>query len=204
MDSVLCPKRRGASMPTKLEKHKENFLKRRSDIGANRRSAKQVLEFILEYRRILLDVRKGTVLAAQIDRETSDLMSAMDVNDPALLAIEKTIKRLAKGEGIEGLRLLDAKIKQDAEAFSERQRKIGLCPKVRLDGLTKRIERRLKQKKSLTCEMFIDELASSAPDKVVDEVDRNAKEVWLVEKEDPVTFGAIANRLSRAKRRLKI
>ena len=93
MDSVLCPKRRGASMPTKLEKHKENFLKRRSDIGANRRSAKQVLEFILEYRRILLDVRKGTVLAAQIDRETSDLMSAMDVNDPALLAIEKTIKR---------------------------------------------------------------------------------------------------------------
>lgn len=184
-----------------LEKQKERFLKRHSDIGVNRAGEKQVLEFILQHRRILLGVKKGTKLAAQVDKETLKRMSAMDVNEPKLLTIEKMIKRLARGEGVKGLTLLETKLKEDANAISQRQRELGRREKRNLDPLTKRIERRLKQKITLTCKEFIDELASNAPDSVVDEVDIVDGEVWLVGKSDPVTFGAIANRFTRAKKR---
>ena len=186
-----------------LEKQKERFLKRHSDIGVNRAGEKQVLEFILQHRRILLGVQKGTNLAAQVDKETLKLMSAMDVDEPKLLAVEKMIKRLARGEGVKGLTLLETKLKEDAKAISQRQRELGHREKRNLDPLTKKIERRLKQKKNLTCREFIDELASNAPDSVVDEVDSVDGEVWLVGKSDSVTFGAIANRFTRAKKRLK-
>ena len=187
-----------------LEKQKERFLKRHSDIGVNRAGEKQVLEFILQHRRILLGVKKGTKLAAQVDKETLKLMSAMDVNEPKLLTIEKMIKRLARGEGVKGLALLETKLKEDTKAISQRQRELGRREKRNLDPLTKRIERRLNQKKTLTCKEFIDELARSAPDSVVDEVDSVNGLVWLLEKSEPVTFGAIANRFTRAKKRVKV
>ena len=187
-----------------LEKQKERFLKRHSDIGVNRAGEKQVLEFILQHRRILLGVKKGTKLAAQVDKETLKLMSAMDVNEPKLLTIEKMIKRLARGEGVKGLKLLETKLKEDTKAISQRQRELGRREKRNLDPLTKRIERRLNQKKTLTCKEFIDELARSAPDSVVDEVDSVNGLVWLLEKSEPVTFGAIANRFTRAKKRVKV
>ena len=187
-----------------LEKQKERFLKRHSDIGVNRAGEKQVLEFILQHRRILLGVKKGTKLAAQVDKETLKRMSAMDVNEPKLLTIEKMIKRLARGEGVKGLKLLETKLKEDTKAISQRQRELGRREKRNLDPLTKRIERRLNQKKTLTCKEFIDELARSAPDSVVDEVDSVNGLVWLLEKSEPVTFGAIANRFTRAKKRVKV
>ena len=187
-----------------LEKQKERFLKRHSGIGVNRAGEKQVLEFILQHRRILLGVKKGTKLAAQVDKETLKRMSAMDVNEPKLLTIEKMIKRLARGEGVKGLKLLETKLKEDTKAISQRQRELGRREKRNLDPLTKRIERRLNQKKTLTCKEFIDELARSAPDSVVDEVDSVNGLVWLLEKSEPVTFGAIANRFTRAKKRVKV
>ena len=187
-----------------LEKQKERFLKRHSDIGVNRAGEKQVLEFILQHRRILLGVKKGTKLAAQVDKETLKRMSAMDVNEPKLLTIEKMIKRLARGEGVKGLKLLETKLKEDTKAISQRQRELGRREKRNLDPLTKRIERRLNQKKTLTCKEFIDELARSAPGRMVDEVDSVNGLVWLLEKSEPVTFGAIANRFTRAKKRVKV
>ena len=187
-----------------LEKQKERFLKRHSGIGVNRAGEKQVLEFILQHRRILLGVKKGTKLAAQVDKETLKRMSAMDVNEPKLLTIEKMIKRLARGEGVKGLTLLETKLKEDTKAISQRQRELGRREKRNLDPLTKRIERRLNQKKTLTCKEFIDELARSAPGRMVDEVDSVNGLVWLLEKSEPVTFGAIANRFTRAKKRVKV
>ena len=187
-----------------LEKQKERFLKRHSGIGVNRAGEKQVLEFILQHRRILLGVKKGTKLAAQVDKETLKRMSAMDVNEPKLLTIEKMIKRLARGEGVKGLALLETKLKEDTKAISQRQRELGRREKRNLDPLTKRIERRLNQKKTLTCKEFIDELARSAPGRMVDEVDSVNGLVWLLEKSEPVTFGAIANRFTRAKKRVKV
>ena len=187
-----------------LEKQKERFLKRHSGIGVNRAGEKQVLEFILQHRRILLGVKKGTKLAAQVDKETLKRMSAMDVNEPKLLTIEKMIKRLARGEGVKGLKLLETKLKEDTKAISQRQRELGRREKRNLDPLTKRIERRLNQKKTLTCKEFIDELARSAPGRMVDEVDSVNGLVWLLEKSEPVTFGAIANRFTRAKKRVKV
>jgi len=187
-----------------IEAYLKPYLEDETPEDVTEQLAEEVKEILLNVVRIKEGVERGGQDAPALDELTKAKMLEWDTEQPAFFAAEKVFKRLVSGRGADGLRFIETKFEQDAEAIRQRHRKIGFCPKVRLDGLTKRLERRLKQKKSLTCKMFIDEIASSAPDSLVDEVDRNAEEVWLVGKVDPVTFGAIANRLTKAKKRLKI
>jgi hypothetical protein len=91
--------------------------------------AAAVFEFILNYERLRHKVTVGTADARTVDQQTISKMRSWDSNDAAMSTVEKVLRRLAEGRGIEGISLLKDAIRLKAQEFGRQQAKVAEQPR---------------------------------------------------------------------------
>jgi hypothetical protein len=157
--------------------------------------ADAILDHILERERLSHGVVDGTPAADAIDNATLTKMSEWDSEDPALLHVEKVLRRLAIGRGIDAVTLLKRAMTDRQQAVSDEQRRRASMPR-KADPLQQLIEQIVRKRPKLSCKELERALRSEIVD--IDDTDISLTE----DKSDPVPLSGLKDRLTRAKQKI--
>jgi len=128
---VKSTKIKGASIEEQLRARLDRFLRDERAGESDAKIADEILKLIIECERLRHRVREGTSKAAAVDQQTRTKMKSWDSDDPSLAIVEKVLKRLAEGRGVDAVVLLKNAIAQRATAFIEKQREKARRPRLK-------------------------------------------------------------------------
>jgi hypothetical protein len=122
------------TQPTKtfqqtLDELKALFINAEGPDESDDEIASDVFEFILNYERLRHQVKAGSTEAQAVDQSTIEKLRLWDSNDPAMSTVEKVLRRLAQGRGIDGITLLKDAILWKAQEFGKQQSKVAKHPR---------------------------------------------------------------------------
>lgn len=188
-----------SDLATRLRDHKERFIGAGRVLESDEQLADAIVRFILERRRILADVEHGSAAAAAVDQETLRLMREWDSDAPDLSTVEKVLRRLATGRGVEAVDLLKRAVIAGADALSNEQRRKAKVPRSQhpLDLL---IEREVLRNPDISEKELVRTLEGQIGRAVIDEMDGD--QIDFRDGSKPRKISGLKDRLSRAKRRL--
>lgn len=111
--------------------------------------ADALVGYILDRGRLLRGVVGGTPEGNAVDEETLAKMAEWDSDDPALLHVEKALRRFATGRGSDAVTLLKRTITDRQQATSDEQRRRASTPR-NLDPLQELIEKLVRDKPKIS------------------------------------------------------
>jgi hypothetical protein len=117
------------TFPQALEELTAAFVNDERTDETDKDIGQSIFEFVLNYERLRRHVNAGSAEEQLVDQQTTEKIRTWDSDDPAMLVVEKALRRLADGRGEDGIRLLRTAIKHRAEAFSEKQTAIAKLPR---------------------------------------------------------------------------
>jgi len=110
-----------------------------------------ILEFVLNYERLRLQVTAGTDEAQAVDQQTIKRMRSWDSNDPTMSTVEKVLRRLAEGRGEDGIKLLKTAIQIRAQELSKKQAEVAKRPRIsRQQPMSALVEQFVNQNPTIT------------------------------------------------------
>lgn len=162
--------------------------------------ADAILDHILERERLSYGVVDGTPEAGAVDNATLTKMSEWDTDDPAMLHIEKVLRRLAIGRGADAVTLLKRAITARQQAVSDEQRRRASLPR-KVDPLQQLIEQIVRSRPKISCKELERALRGEIGKGVIFDIDET--EISLIDdKRAPVPLSGLKDRLTRAKRKI--
>lgn len=169
--------------------------------------ADQTLGLILWKERLKNDLEKTAEDQDRSDAATLAALQSMDSDDPKLLVIEKTFKRLAGGRGADGIRLLKASVENKLREIRERQQKNARAPRFKnRHPLTSMVDPIVQKNPKINVHALFKELREvqrSNPDAPCAYDFGKAAFIPLDKKFKPVPMTRLSDFLYRAKDRIK-
>jgi hypothetical protein len=188
------------SFPASLRELERNFSDGGHPDESDTQIADAILDHILQRERLRRGVVDGTAEADAVDNETLTKMAEWDTDDVALSNIEKFLRRLAKGRGVDAITFLKKVITNRQQAVSDEQRRRASTPRER-NPLDKLIENIIAKDPSISAKELIDALSSEVGNGVIAKV--GDFEIQLVDRSlGPVKVAGVKDRLTRIKKRI--
>ncbi|MEI6872589.1 MAG: hypothetical protein WCL08_09935 [Verrucomicrobiota bacterium] len=158
-----------------------------------------LVNLVLEARRRCHGVVGNTPEGDAVDADTIAKMAGWDADDPALLTVEKVLRRFATGRGVDGVVLLKRAITDRQRAISDEQRRRASRPRKR-DPLQALIESIVATRPKITEKELLRLLRSNISRGVIEYID----DTNIVLEEGPpftVKISSLKDRLTRAKKK---
>lgn len=178
----------------------ENFISRERNGESDGEIAEAMLEFTLKRERVRHNVSDNTDQAAALDQATIEKMRSWDSDDPDMMVLEKVFRRIATGQGSEGITLLKKAIESKAEAISASQRKRASSPR-RLHPVDNLIKNLVAANPSISCKELLRSLSGQVGKGVILDIDDD----WITPETEGcklISVGGLADRLSRVKKKI--
>ncbi len=161
--------------------------------------ASAILDWIIKRERVRYQVTTDAMAAQKVDQLTLRKMREWDSNDPIMSTIEKVLRRLAKGDGVDAIILLRRSIKAKADEkmqmLSCEQKRRAQTPRVAhpLDSL---IAQFLRTGPDLSEKQLLRKLEACIGGAVI--IDMDDTEITLCDdRYKPVKISGLKNRLSK-------
>jgi hypothetical protein len=162
--------------------------------------ADAMLDHILQRERLRRGVVDGTPEADAVDRATITTMSGWDTDNPELAYLEKVLRRLAIGRGVDAVALLKRAITDRQKAVSDEQRRRASLPR-KADPLQQLIEQMVRSRPGISRKELERVLWGEIGKGVILDIDDT--DILLIEdKSDPVPLSGLKDRLTRAKQKI--
>ncbi len=162
--------------------------------------ADAILDHILQRERLRRGVVDGTLEAEAVDRETIAKMSGWDSNDPKLAYLEKVLRRLVIGRGVDAVILLKRAITDRQQAVSDEQRRRARLPR-KADPLQQLIEQIVRSRPKISRKELERALRGEIGKDVILDIDDTDISL-TADKTDPVPLSGLKDRLTRAKQKI--
>jgi hypothetical protein len=166
---------------------------------SNEQVAAGLVNLVFEARRRCHGVVGNTPEGDAVDADTIAKMAGWDADDPALLTVEKVLRRFATGRGVDGVVLLKRAITDRQRAISDEQRRRASRPRKR-DPLQALIESIVATRPKITEKELLRLLRSNISRGVIEYID----DTNIVLEEGPpftVKISSLKDRLTRAKKK---
>jgi hypothetical protein len=188
------------SFPDRLRELERQFSDGGHPDESDTEIADAILDHILQRERRRRGVVDGTPEADAVDKATVTKMSEWDTDDPELAYLEKALRRLAVGRGIDAVTLLKRAITDRQQAVSDEQRRRASTPR-ESHPLEKLIESIVAKNPSISAKELVDILCSEVGNGVIAKV--RDFEIELVDRSlGPVKVSGVKDRLTRAKKKI--
>lgn len=186
--------RQQANLEHELTKLLDEFVAGGDTDESNAQLAEAMLNLILRCERARHHVVDDTLEAKALDITTLTTMREWDSDTPALLIVEKALKRLSSGRGTDALTLLERAITDRQKAASTEQRRRASTPRKK-DSLTDLIEQIVRIKPAISCKELERALRREIGKGVIFGI---TDDKILLEEKPPVLLSGLKDRLTRA------
>lgn len=183
-----------------LEKLHQKFLAKENEGESDQAIASDLLELILQRERLRHGIVTGTPEADALSAMTLRRMIAWDSTNPSLAVHEKTVQRLALGDGANAVRYLKRAIQQKLDAFSEAQRQRAKQPRGE-HPVNALIEDQVRQNPKISAHDLYFALKKQVGQGILARVDK--REIEPVDDKSPIIkTSSLKYRLTRVKKKL--
>lgn len=168
--------------------------------GSDEDMAGDLVDLCLKRERLRQGVADVSPHAAAIDAETLKKMADWDSEDPSLLLAEKVLRRLATGQGANGVVLLRKAVEQKRAALSREQTRKAKTPRP-AHPIDQLIGAKVKSIPGISASELIDHLERTCPNAVIVSIEED-EVIFQDIKLKPLKLTGLPMRLSRIKKQL--